>query len=237
MIDKQLLADCAKEYDIELNEPQLKYLDEYASLLIEWNEKINLTAIVEPLEIAIKHFLDSLLLLKAVKMPQKAKLIDVGCGAGFPSLPCKIVRTDINLTLLDSVNKRLNFLREVVATMPLNNVEFLHGRAEEVGKNKQYREKYDVATARAVANLRELSEYCLPLVKVGGVFAALKGYNIEEELEQSKEAIELLGGKVEEVIKFNLPMDNSRSIIIIKKISQTPQIYPRIPAKIAKFPL
>ena len=211
-------------------------LDQYAEMLVEWNQKINLTAITEPNDIVIKHFIDSLLLLKAVDIPQNAALIDVGTGAGFPSLPVCVVRDDLKPTLLDSLNKRLIFLQELCKNINVD-AQFIHARAEEAGQKKEYREQYDIATARAVAHLRELSEYCLPFVKVGGVFAALKGYEIEEELEQARYAISQMGGKIEAVQKYELPGDNKRSIVVIRKFRQTPAKYPRITGKIKKSPL
>ena len=236
MIDKQLLLDSCGAFDIELPQTAPEKLDRYAQLLVEWNEKMNLTAITEPKDIVLKHFVDSLLLLKAVELPQGASLIDVGTGAGFPSMPVKIAREDLAVTMLDSLNKRLNFLREVNDSLGLD-CEFIHSRAEDGGRNKELREQYDFATARAVANLRDLAEYCLPYVKKGGAFVSLKGPDIEEEVESSKKAIAALGGKIEKVLQFTLPDDSGRSIIIIRKISHTPPRFPRTAAKMAKNPL
>lgn len=236
MIPKEYLKQAALEYGFALTEEQLSLFDTYAQLLVEWNEKINLTAIVEPEEICIKHFLDSILLFHAAEVEQGASMIDVGTGAGFPSVPCKILRPDLKLTLLDSLNKRIHFLEILSQQLGQENL-CVHSRAEDGGKNPAYREQYDVATARAVARLRELSEYCLPFVKTGGRFIALKGYEIEEELDEAKKAIKLLGGQIEEVKKYHLPGDHKRAIVIIKKISQTPTKYPRIPAKIKKQPI
>jgi len=235
-IPKDSLKSQAAEYGIDLTEEQLDKLECYANTLVEWNEKINLTAITQPNEIATKHFLDSLLLLHAIELPQNASLIDVGTGAGFPSVPCKLVRSDINLTLLDSLNKRINFLNALCEALEVKSTN-IHARAEEGGRKPGLREQFDVATARAVANLRELAEYCLPFVKVGGLFVALKGYEIDDELDTAKKAIKELGGKVLEVKKYILPDDSKRSIIVIKKISQTPAKYPRQSAKISKSPL
>lgn len=236
MIDKVLLCELAQTFDIALTQNQLELMNQYARLLVEWNEKVNLTAIVEPEEIVIKHFLDSMLLTKAVELPQKAKLVDVGCGAGFPSVPCKILRPDLQVLLMDSLNKRILFLKELCKQLGLQ-ANLLHGRAEEEGRKKELRESQDVATARAVAHLAELSEYCLPFVKVGGVFVALKGYEVEEELQESKNAIGMLGGRVVDIKKFLLPADNKRSMIVIEKISQTPTLYPRTPTKMSKSPI
>lgn len=234
MINKDELQNIVKKYNFELTDIQLEKFDIYAKTLVEWNEKINLTAITEPTDICVKHFFDSLLLLDAINIPQNSTMIDVGTGAGFPSIPCKIVRDDIQLTLLDSLNKRINFLNELSKNLEINTT-CIHSRAEDGGKQKELREQFDFATARAVAHLRELSEYCLPFVKVGGYFVALKGYEIEEELEEAKKAIKLLGGQIVNVKKYE--EENKRSIIIIKKISQTPPKYPRISAKIKKQPI
>lgn len=236
MIDRAKLKEHAAEFGIVLDEGQLGQFDCYAETLVEWNQKMNLTAITAPQEIVIKHFVDSLTLLTALDLPQNAKVIDVGTGAGFPSVPLKIARPDIQLTLLDSLNKRITFLKELSGVLGQEN-ECIHFRAEEAGKNPAYRERYDLATARAVAHLRELSEYCLPFVRVGGTFAAMKGGEIDAELAESAKAIGLLSGRVEETKRFSLPDESRRSIILIKKISQNATKYPRPSAKIAKNPL
>ncbi len=236
MIDRAKLKEYASALGISLEDAQLEQFDCYAKTLVEWNQKMNLTAIIEPLEIVIKHFIDSLTLLTAVELPQGASVIDVGTGAGFPSVPVKIVRPDIRLTLLDSLNKRVVFLGALSAALKQEN-DCIHFRAEEAGRNPEYREQFDLATARAVAHLRELSEYCLPFVRVGGRFAAMKGGDVDAELAESSKAIELLGGEIEKMKHFSLPDDSRRSIIIIKKISQNTTKYPRPSAKIAKNPL
>lgn len=236
MIRKDYMKAISMAEGMELTDLQLEELDRYAELLVEWNEKINLTAITEPDEIAVKHFLDSLLLLKSVEVPEGGQIIDVGTGAGFPSLPCALVRSDLKLTLLDSLNKRIIFLEEVTRELG-REAACIHARAEEGGRNPALREKFDLATARAVASMRELSEYCLPFVKVGGIFAALKGYEIEEELNEAKAAIRLLGGEIQEVQKKILPDGSRRGIVLIQKISQTSTKYPRPSAKIKKNPL
>ncbi len=232
-INRELLLEKAEENGILLDDNSLDRFDEYSRFLIEYNEKVNLTAITDPEEIAIKHFLDSIMLTKAIEIKKNATLVDVGTGAGFPSVPVKIIREDIEITLMDALNKRLVFLDELCNRLKLN-ARTVHIRAEQAGADKLYREKFDVATARAVAALPVLCEYCLPLVKIGGYFIAMKGYEIEEELELSKTAIGVLGGKLESVSKFILPDSSRRSIVIIKKISQTPTKYPRQTAKIAK---
>lgn len=236
MINKDFLHKLCMEQGLKLNQKQLELFDIYAQTLVEWNEKINLTAITQPDDIVVKHFADSLLLLNAVTPPQGCKMIDVGTGAGFPSVPVKIAREDIKLTLLDSLNKRINFLTELSKALELE-TNAIHSRAEDGGRKTELREKFDIATARAVAHLRELSEYCLPFVKVGGYFVALKGYEIENEMEEAKKAICILGGQVERVEKYTLGEDNKRAIVVIKKVAPTPVKYPRQSGKIAKCPL
>ena len=196
--------------------------EKYCSLLVEWNEKINLTAITEKEEVFTKHFVDSLIGEEFIK--KNATVIDIGTGAGFPSLPIKIVREDINLTLNDCLNKRLIFLNEIINKLGLKNVSTLHSRAEDLNKNV----KYDYALSRAVASLNTLSEYCLPFVKEGGYFIAYKSKDIDEELKNSEKAIEILGGKIEEVKEIEIPdTDILRKLVFIKKIKQTPNKYPR----------
>ena len=210
-------------------------LQRYAELLVEWNEKINLTAIVEPQDIAVKHFLDCLMFFKYVNVPKGASVIDIGTGAGFPGLVLKIARPDIKLILLDSLQKRITFLRTVCDELGLSDVETVHSRAEDGARN--HREMYDFAVARAVANLPVLCEYCMPYVKVGGSFVSLKGASAAEECENAKNAVKVLGGKIESLNEFSLVDSGERGIVTIKKISQTPPKYPRNPGKISKQPL
>lgn len=221
---------------ISADETALDRLDKYAELLVEWNEKINLTAITDPEGIVIKHFLDCALLLKHITLPEGAKVIDVGTGAGFPGMVLKILRPDIKLTLLDGLNKRLVFLNTVAEALGLS-VETVHLRAEEAGQKPLYREKFDLATARAVAKLNTLYEYCLPLVKVGGIFCAMKGPSAEEEIKTSGKASALLGGSKAVLGTETLTGEETRAFVKVKKISQTPPKYPRISAKISKQPL
>ncbi|MDD2955542.1 MAG: 16S rRNA (guanine(527)-N(7))-methyltransferase RsmG [Oscillospiraceae bacterium] len=235
-IDKEKLISLAEAAGVALTPQMAEQFDRYAGLLVEWNEKMNLTAITQPEEIVVKHFVDSLIPLAQFPVPQNASVIDVGTGAGFPGLPWKIARPDLKLTLLDSLNKRLNFLNEVLSQLQITG-ETVHARAEDGGKNPQYRERFDIATARAVANLTALSEYCLPYVNVGGYFLALKSGQIDDELEQAKPAIRLLGGKCREIIPYALPDGSGRSLIVLEKISQTPAKYPRPAAQMAKKPL
>ena len=224
------------EFGLEPDQKVIERLNLYGNLLLEWNEKINLTAITEPEEVVVKHFYDCLLFLKNVDLPTGASVIDVGTGAGFPGIVLKIARPDIKLTLLDSLNKRINFLNEVLKALNLE-AETIHARAEEGGQNKLLREKFDFATARAVARLNVLSEYCMPFVKVGGHFVALKGPAAKQEAEEAQKAISLLGGEKPKIICENLTEDEQRCFCIIKKISQTPTKYPRNSAKISKQPL
>ena len=221
---------------INLSEIQLKQFYNYMNLLIEWNKKINLTAITEPDEIILKHFVDSLTISRYIS--DGTKVVDVGTGAGFPGIPLKIVRQDVDITLLDSLQKRINFLDEVINELNLEKITTIHSRVEDFGKNKKYREEFDIATSRAVANLSTLSEYLLPLVKVGGKVISMKGSLIQEELENSKNAIKILGGKIEKVDEFDLPnSDISRNIVLIDKIKTTPNRYPRKAGEPSKKPL
>lgn len=232
----KLISSYGKEISIEFSNIQIERFYKYMNLLIEWNEKINLTAITEPKEIIIKHFIDSLTVLKDIK--GKNTLVDVGTGAGFPGIPLKIMDEEIKITLLDSLNKRINFLNEVINQLDLKNIETIHSRVEDAGKNKKYRERFDIATARAVANLVTLSEYMLPLVKVGGKSICMKGSEVSEELQNSKKAISILGGEIENIDNFQLPKsDMMRNIVIIKKVKNTPNKYPRKPGTPSKEPI
>ena len=207
-----------------LNETQKKQFDRYYEFLIDYNEKVNLTAITDKKEVFVKHFYDSCLAKDLIK--KNAKLADIGTGAGFPAVPLKIIRPDINLTLVDSLNKRINFLDELAQNLNINYTT-IHARAEEFGKG-EHREQFDVVVARAVASLNSLVEYLLPVAKIGGKIIAYKGANYKEEIIQAKKAIQLLGGKLDEVIEFDLPNNSGkRALIVINKISQTPKLYPR----------
>lgn len=225
-----------EKMNISLLKEQYEQFYAYMELLIEWNEKMNLTAITDPKEIILKHFVDSLTIAKYVK--EDKSIIDMGTGAGFPGIPIKIYRKDVKVVLADSLNKRIKFLDEVIDKLKLENVETIHCRAEELGKNKQYREKFDYATSRAVANLSTLSEYLMPFVKLNGKCIFMKTIEVEEELEKAKKAIKTLGGKIEKVDKFEIPeSDLGRSIIIVKKEKITPSKFPRKPGTPAKEPL
>ena len=228
-----LMKEYGKEIQIKFTEEQLQKFYEYMNMLIEWNKKINLTAIIEPKEIILKHFIDSLTILKYVN--DNEKMLDVGTGAGFPGIPIKIMNEKIEITLLDSLNKRINFLNEVINKLKLKNISAIHSRIEDYGKNNKYREKYDIVTSRAVANLATLSEYMLPMLKIKGKSICMKGSDIKEEVKNSKRAINILGGEIVNIEELVLPKsDNRRNLIIIKKKKNTPLKYPRkagIPSK------
>ena len=233
---KKVFMEYAKKIDIDINEEQINKFYDYMNLLIEWNKKINLTAITDYNEIILKHFVDSLTINKYIK--ENNYVVDVGTGAGFPGIPLKIIRDDINIVLVDSLNKRINFLNEVIKELNLKNIETVHARAEEFGRNKKYRQKFDVATSRAVANLSTLSEYMIPLVKINGRCICMKGKEIKEELKYSLNAIKVLGGKVENVEEFELAdNDINRSIIYILKEKDTPNKYPRKAGTPSKDPI
>lgn len=222
----QELEEKAELINIKLNEEQKEKFYNYMQMLIEWNKKINLTAITEPKEIILKHFIDSLTISKYIE--RGTKLIDIGTGAGFPGIPLKIYDSTLEITLLDSLNKRITFLNEVIEKLKLNNIETIHGRIEDIAQKEEYREKYDIVTSRAVSNLNILAEYMIPLNKIGGISICMKGTEIEEELNDAKNAIKLLGGKIEKVEEFDLVNENiKRNIIIIKKEKRTSSKYPR----------
>lgn len=238
MDNRTILYEGSKELGIILDENQITQLLRYKDILLEWNNKMNLTAITEEEEVIIKHFLDSLSCVKLPHIKNGIKAIDVGTGAGFPGIPIHIYYPEIQLTLLDSLQKRIKFLQEVYSHIKLDNISFVHGRAEDFGIDNQYREKYDIALARAVAELKILCEYCLPFVKVGGYFICQKGPHVEDELKNSKKALEVLGGEVIERIDIKLPFrDINHNIIVIKKIKQTPTKYPRKAGTPTKKPL
>ena len=233
---EELMKFYGEQIDITFEKSQIEQFYKYMNLLIEWNEKINLTAIIEPEEIILKHFIDSLTICKYIE--NNATLADVGTGAGFPGIPLKIYRPDIKITLVDSLNKRNNFLNEVINNLELKNIVTIHSRVEDFGKNKNYREKYDYVTARAVANLNTLSEYLVPIVKVNGKAICMKGNDVQDEVDNAKHAIKILGGTVEKVDYFKLPnSDISRNIIVVKKVNNTPARFPRKAGMPSKEPL
>ena len=238
MIDFNIekIVPVCESFGLTLDDTAKARLNTYGNMLVEWNEKMNLTAITEPEEVLYKHFLDCLLFFKNVDVKQGAKVIDVGTGAGFPGMVLKIARPDIELTLMDGLNKRLIFLNAVLDELKLK-AKTVHSRAEDGGKNKDFREKYDIACARAVANLPVLCEYCIPFVKVGGQFVAMKGSAANEELAAAGNAYKILGCEKATIICENLRENEARAFIIAKKVSQTPPKYPRMGGKIAKSAL
>ncbi|MCI6244413.1 MAG: 16S rRNA (guanine(527)-N(7))-methyltransferase RsmG [Eubacterium sp.] len=234
MIDKDLLKESALDFGVSLDDMALDRFELLEQRLVRWNNHINLTAITEPDEIVIKHFVDSLSIFSAVDLPRGASVIDVGCGAGFPGLPLLIARPDLDLTFLDSVGKKLSFIKEVMRYNGLMG-DVVHDRAENIGLSIKYRESFDFAVTRAVAPLNMLAEYCLPLVKVGGMYVSMKG--ADNEVELGKNAIEKLGGKIENIVSLELPTGDKRNLILIRKISQTSIKYPRKSKKISSKPL
>lgn len=232
----ETLVNALAKENVALNDTQISQFEKYYQLLIEWNEKMNLTAITEPTEVAIKHFYDSITFLFHTDIKECEKVIDVGTGAGFPGIPLKIMRPDIQLTLLDSLNKRLIFLQEVCDKIGID-AEIIHKRAEEGGRDKNLREKFDIATSRAVANMNTLSEYLMPFVKVKGKMVAMKGKNGAEELENAKGAIKTLNGEIVKCDEFLLPNGDERTIIVVNKKSHIPMQYPRQGGKIKNNPL
>lgn len=238
MLEKKLLQETCLPMGIDLTEEQLNQFAQYQTLLLDWNEKMNLTAIVAPKEVAIKHFADSLAVAGVVTLQEGSRVIDVGTGAGFPGIPVKIAFPKVQMTLLDSLQKRMGFLEEVVAQLGLEDVDCVHSRAEDGGKNPLYREQFDYCISRAVANLAVLSEYCLPFVAVGGLFLSLKGPEVEKELAAAEKAIAVLGGKVEAVHPISIPnSDLHHQLVCIRKVEQTPKQYPRKAGKATKSPI
>ena len=223
---KELMVSYGKKLDLEFNDKQIKQFYDYMNLLLEWNEMINLTAITEPKDIILKHFIDSLTINKYID--KNETLIDVGTGAGFPGIALKIYRPDVEVTLVDSLNKRVNFLNEVIRNLELEGIEAIHSRAEDLGKDKKYRQKFKYVTARAVSKMSVLSEYLLPFLKIDGICIFMKGFSIDEELLDATSSIRILGGNVEKLDNFILPdSDIERNIIIVQKVKDTPKKYPR----------
>ncbi len=236
MYNTSLLLSDAEKLGISLTDEQLSLFEKLSELLVEQNKTMNLTAITDPDGIAVKHFADSISALSAYDFAENAKVLDVGTGAGFPSIPLLIARPDLQMTMIDSTAKKLRYVASTVETLGLN-AEVLHTRAEEAGQNKEYRESFDIVCSRAVAALNILCEYCLPFVKVGGVFLAMKAAKVQEEIADAKNAIKTLGGKIVAEKSFTLSDGGERTIVVIKKISQVPSKYPRVSAQIAKKPL
>lgn len=231
-MNKKLLLDYG------ISEYQSEQFEKYFELLIDWNEKINLTAITEEKDVITKHFIDSLMCFESGVIKEGASVIDVGTGAGFPGIPLKIAEPSLDVTLLDSLAKRINFLNDVVSSLTLEKIRTIHSRAEDGGRDKSYRDSFDVAVSRAVANLSSLSELCLPFVKKGGYFISMKGPGVEEELTGARKAIKLLGGEIEEVITYEIPTtDLKHNLVVIRKTAPTPKAYPRSAPKPVKQPL
>lgn len=234
----QIFENKLNELGIALTDKQKQQFDKFYELLVEWNKVMNLTGITEYEEVNEKHFVDSLSIVKAIDMKSVKSVIDVGTGAGFPGIPLKIAFPHLKVVLLDSLNKRINFLNTVIAELGLTDIKTIHGRAEDYAKQTEYREKFDLCVSRAVANLSTLSEYCLPYVSADGMFVPYKSGEIDEELENSKKAVKILGGKIENVVKFQLPgTEIGRSFVKIRKISNTNKKYPRKAGLPAKEPL
>lgn len=236
--DLTILEEGCKELGITLDEIQKKQFTDFYEYLVEKNKVMNLTGITEFQEVLVKHFLDSLACVKTVDMNKINRIMDIGTGAGFPGVPLKIAFPHLEACLLDSLKKRVNFLEETFALLKLEDITAIHGRAEEFAKNKVYREQYDLCVSRAVSNLATLSEYCLPYVKVGGHFISYKSGTVQEELQQAEKAVKILGGKIQDVVYFNLPdSEIQRSLVVIEKIKTTSGRYPRKAGTPLKEPL
>lgn len=231
---KNIIIEEGKVYNLEFNDKQIDNLYNYMTGIIAWNDKVNVTAIVDEKMFIVKHFIDSLTINSYIK--GKERIIDIGTGGGFPGIPLKILNEKSNFTLIDSVNKKLNVIRDITSRMEISNLEVIHARAEDLANKDEYREKYDVATTRAVSNLSTILEYMLPFVKVGGIAVCMKGPNYIDELNEAKKAIEVLGGKFEKIETFNID-DSERNIIIIKKVKKTPEKFPRGQGKPLKEPI
>lgn len=238
MSNIDILRQGIEDFGIEASDKMLADFQKYKEILVEWNQKMNLTGIEDEKEVFIKHFLDSISAVSKGYIKNGMSLIDVGTGAGFPGMPLRISLPDLKVTLLDSLNKRINFLQEVANQIDIDDIEFIHGRAEDFGKDENYRECFDIATARAVAGLPALMEFCVPFVKVGGHFVCLKGPNANLELEESKKAMEVLGIEYIEKIDIKLPeIDLDHNILVFKKVKNTPSKYHRKAGKVTKNPI
>ncbi|CCQ96936.1 Ribosomal RNA small subunit methyltransferase G [[Clostridium] ultunense Esp] len=238
MTNVNTLIKGANVLGIELNKDEIDSFILYKELLKEWNQKINITSITDDEEIDIKHFIDSITPLSTDLFAEDVRMIDIGTGGGFPGIPLKIINRDMEVVLLDSLKKRITFLEDIIDKLALEKIFPIHGRAEELGRDKNHREKYDIAISRAVASLNTLSEYCLPFVKVGGFFISMKGPDVDEELKEAEKSIKILGGNLNDVKVVNLPLsDITHSLIIIEKIKGTPTKYPRGGGKPKKKPL
>lgn len=228
--DYEICCDSFKKYNLELSEELYRKLDIYGDFLVEYNQNVNLTALTEPHDILYKHFIDSILLALHVDIKENSRIIDVGTGAGFPSVPIKLFRPDVKITLLDSLNKRIVFLQKLCEKLDID-AQFVHGRAEDISKNAEYREKFDISCARAVANMSLLSELCIPFVKIGGIFTAMKGPT--EDIMLGSNAVDILGGTIESIKDYAIE-NEGRKVVVVRKISQTPTKYPRNSSQIKK---
>ena len=236
--NKRVLIDGFKELGLNVSEEMIDKLGVVKEIMLQWNEKVNLTSITEEREVYIKHFLDSATCLATGYIKDGMKVIDVGTGAGFPGIPVKILKDQLEMTLLDSLNKRVSYLNEVLKKLGLQNITAIHARAEEAGSSNIHREVYDIVLSRAVASMNVLCEYCMPFAKMGGYFLCQKGPDIGTELEESRSAIKVLGGVVREVLEYQLPFSEIKhNIIIIEKVAETPTRYPRKPGKPAANPI
>jgi 16S rRNA (guanine527-N7)-methyltransferase len=231
-------SELLQEHSLTLTTEQWKQFELYYDVLVEWNEKMNLTGITERDQVFLKHFYDSISLSFYVPMDSIQSIADIGSGAGFPSLPLKILFPHLKVTIVDSLNKRIQFLNHVVTTLKLSNVQCIHGRAEDLGHDRMMRDSFDLVTARAVARMNVLNEFCLPFVKKGGIFAAMKGSDPKEELKEAEYSLKQLKGKVQQVYSFELPIEqSSRHVILINKVHETPKAYPRKAGTPMKSPL
>ncbi|WP_333860957.1 16S rRNA (guanine(527)-N(7))-methyltransferase RsmG [Clostridium sp.] len=225
-----------KDLELDFNQEKYDKFIKYKDMLKLWNEKINLTAIIDDQDIIKKHFIDSINIFKFSPLKSVKSIIDVGTGAGFPGIPIKIIRPEVKLVLLDSLNKRINFLNQLVLNIKLDNIKCIHGRAEDFARKIEYRENSDAVVSRAVANLTVLSELCIPYVKIGGYFIAMKGPSVENEIKESRNAVNILGGKIQDIIKIE---DNefNHNLVVMKKVKHTPDKYPRKAGILSKNPL
>ncbi|OBR92213.1 MULTISPECIES: 16S rRNA (guanine(527)-N(7))-methyltransferase RsmG [Clostridium] len=232
----KIIDTACKDVGLEFDEEKYNKFIKYKDILKFWNNKINLTTIVEDEDIIKKHFIDCVKIFKFSPLRDISNIIDIGTGAGFPGIPMKIVNPQIKVVLLDSLNKRINFLNQVISDIELSDIKCIHGRAEDFSKDTEYREKFDAAVSRAVANLTVLSEFCIPYIKLGGYFVAMKGPSVEDEIKESKKAVSILGGKIEDIIKIEND-DLNHNLVVIKKIKRTPNMYPRKAGMVSKKPL
>lgn len=234
----KILNNITTQFHVMLSDEKLQQFEAYYNMLIEWNKVMNLTAITEKKDVILKHFADSLLIAKYKRPEKDAYVMDVGTGAGFPGIPLKIAFPEIRLTLMESLNKRVKFLSEVLIELGLENVEVIQGRAEDFGRDERYREQYDMVVSRAVANMSSLSEYCIPFVKPGGYFIPYKAVGLDEEMKTGKKAVRILGGQIENIFRTSIPdTDMERCFVFVRKVEKTPDGYPRKVGMATKKPL